>query len=112
MNRQQRFYSAMQKGLQDLGVSGNDILRTSYPQKLETKLGTLLLIDVKKEENSRTAKCYNCFTAFNDVVQAKEHIDCNPFSGKWNFHIPVKLLEPEDAAENILRILRDVVYKA
>ena len=31
--------------------------------------------------------CYSIFTKFDNPDLAKEKFDCNPYSGKYNFHI-------------------------
>ena len=108
MNRQQRFYSTMQKGLGEMNVSGNDNLKSIYPQKLETKYGPLL-IHVEENENSRTATTYACYARFMDVEKARDHVDCNPYSGKWNFHFSVKNTEPEDAAGVALERIKKII---
>ena len=92
----------MQEGLQQLGVSGNDTLRTLYPQQLQTKYGKLN-IKVEQAEDSRTAKLFNCYTQFENPAKASACLDCNPFSGKWNFHVRVKNQEPEQVSESILK---------
>ena len=102
MNRQEKFYKIMSEELKDMGAKDNDVyLERMYPLALETKHGTLI-IDVIKEAHSKTAKLYNCFTRFVDIDKARDNIDCNPYSGKWNFHITVKDISPQDAANAML----------
>lgn len=112
MNRQQRFYSTMQKGLKEIEVSeNNDALKSMYPQKLQSKYGNLL-IHVEQAKNSQTAKLYTCYCRFEDVDRAKQEMDAlhfNRYSGKWNFHIPVKNHEPERVAEIVLNTIRTVI---
>ena len=105
MNRQQRFYLAMQAGLQKIGVSDNSgALASIYPQKLQTKYGKLL-IKVEDEKNSQTSKLYTCYCCFEDKDRVKNelgNIQFNRYSGKWNFHIPVKNNDPVTVAASIL----------
>lgn len=104
MSKQKQFYSAMQTGLQELGVLEGDTFKGSYPQMLSTKYGKLL-IKVTKDKS----KVYTCFTRFEDVDKAKELHNCNPFSGKWNFHYFVKDNAPEEIADHILNKIKNIV---
>lgn len=51
---------------------------------------------------------FTVFTRFQDVVRAVEHLDCNPYSGKWNFHTTG---EPAAQAGIIIDRLVSVVHK-
>jgi hypothetical protein len=35
----------------------------------------------------RKSEIYTVFTCFDNVDKAKDKFDCNPFSGKYNFHL-------------------------
>lgn len=52
-----------------------------YRYSVDTELGELL---VRIDEDN--VSCYSIFTRFEDVDKAKEHVNCNPYSGKHNFH--------------------------
>lgn len=32
------------------------------------------------------SEIYSIYTKFDEPKRAKEHVDCNPYSGKWNIH--------------------------
>jgi hypothetical protein len=102
MNKQKKFYKAMQDGLTELGVV--DSVKSSYPQQIQTKYGTLFI----HVETEMSSKIYTCFTRFEDVEKAKEYVDCNIYSGKWNFHLWVKDNKPEEIAKIILDRIRKV----
>ena len=110
MNKQQRFYQEMQKGLKKLNVSENNTNLTSiYPQSLETKYGVLLVHVDGDQKDCAKSKVYTCYTRFEDVDRAKEHVGCNPFTGKWNFHEHVKGNIPEQIAQSFIRRIKYVI---
>ena len=45
------------------------------------------------------------FAKFEDVEKAKQVVDCNPYSGKWNYHtsatVEVALMEFEERIQSI-----------
>ena len=49
---------------------------------METSVGHLV-INVDSDNKS----CYTVFSKFEDVESARKRFDCNPFSGKYNFHV-------------------------
>jgi hypothetical protein len=53
---------------------------------------------------SKKSIIYNVFCKFEDVELAKKHLDCNPFSGKWNLHISTKL-KKIDAEKEVINII-------
>ncbi len=108
MNKQQRFYKEMQKGLQELNVSGNDNLHSSYPQSLQTKYGKLLIVVTGNDPKDSRSKVFTCCCRFDDVDTAKEHTNCNPYSGKWNFHSFVKPHSPEDVAQSFVASIKRI----
>ena len=54
-----------------------------YQYKIKTEnLGDLYI----SLHDDSLSYCYSIFTRFEDVDKAKQYVDCNPFSGKFNFH--------------------------
>lgn len=105
-NRQQRFRFAIIKGLERLGINATPTTTFGYEYEVQTKYGSLL-VRPEAQENSRTARVYSCYCRFQDVDKAKDHVDCNPYSGKWNFHHWVTDASPEHLAlQIILKIKR------
>lgn len=49
---------------------------------LQTKAGRLTL----RPSENRSEGLGTVFCRFDDPQTAKELVDCNPYSGKWNFH--------------------------
>ena len=54
----------------------------TYPYTLQTKAGRLWLCPSENE----TIGLGTVFTYFDDPQAARKLVDCNKFSGKWNFH--------------------------
>jgi hypothetical protein len=54
----------------------------AYRYTLQTKAGDLHLIP---EENT-TIGLGTLFTRFDDPQAARQYVDCNMYSGKWNHH--------------------------
>jgi hypothetical protein len=75
----QRFVKQATALLLSLGAIQDD---GSYPFVLQTKAGRLRL----HPEQNRTEGPGTVFTRFDDPQAARQLVDCNPFSGKWNFH--------------------------
>ena len=73
----ERFVAKAKALLLDLGAeqSGDGFI-------LQTKAGKLTLHPSKNE----TIGLGTVFTRFDDPQAARQLVDCNPFSGKWNFH--------------------------
>jgi len=104
MTRQQRFHKEMLKGLKELGVTEDN--PSIYRFTLETKYGKLY---ISLHEEDRKSKVHSCYTRFEDVDEAKKHLNCNPFSGKWNFHEYVKGYVPEEVAQSFVRSIGLIV---
>lgn len=62
-------------------VAGPIILERDY-WDLDTKYGPLYISVERKNEY-----VFTVFMKFKDVAKAKLGTDCNPWFGKWNFHI-------------------------
>jgi hypothetical protein len=56
-----------------------------YPWRLETKAGTLILL-VQAHKGRKIGGPGTVFTRFDSPPDARELVDCNPYSGKWNHH--------------------------
>ncbi len=79
--KQRQLFVAKAKALLlDLGAKqdGGEVYRFT----LNTKAGRLL---VHPDEND-TIGLGTVFTCFDDPRAARKLVDCNRFSGKWNFH--------------------------
>jgi len=110
MNKQQKFYTEMQKGLQEINVSGNDIFPSMYPQSLDTKYGKLLIHVEGDKKDDVKSSVFTCYCRFDDVDIAMEHTNCNPYTGKWNFHDFVKgTRTPEEVAQSFIRAIKNVI---
>ena len=75
------FLAQAVKLLLDLGAQ-QDGGETLYRFTLQTKAGRLRLHpDADQHEGPGTV-----YTCFDDVEAARQFVDCNRFSGKWNHH--------------------------
>lgn len=108
MNRQQRFHKEMVKGLIELGAKED--AENGYAFSLETKYGKLLC-DVPLDKEGSQSKVYTCYTRFEDVDEAKKHLNCNPYTGKWNFHEYVKGNIPEKIAQGFIKRIEWAINK-
>jgi hypothetical protein len=78
------FVAGITKGLLELGAVVQPKCRIMTNQvefKLDTIVGNLN-ITLRDDQNY----CFTVFSKFDDVAKAKEKFDCNPYSGKYNFH--------------------------
>lgn len=77
------FVAGVTKGLLEIGAviqpKGMGFPNTEF--KLDTIVG-LLTITLYHEQDI----VYTVFSRFEDVDKAKHKFDCNPYSGKYNFH--------------------------
>jgi hypothetical protein len=83
-----------------LEIGGKKIEETEFSirYELETSVGKLF-ISVDKDNIS----CYTMFSRFEDVIRAKEKFTCNPYTGKYNFHIGShEVLGPDQAVERCI----------
>jgi len=75
--QRQQFIAKVAALLMDLGAMPGE-----YDFALQTKAGLLKLHPTENQvEGLGTV-----FTRFDDPHTARQLVDCNPFSGKWNFH--------------------------
>ena len=79
MTKKQRqlFLSKVTALLLSLGAEQSDDHFT-----LQTKAGKLTL----HPDENKTVGPGTVFTRFDDPQAARQFVDCNPFSGKWNHH--------------------------
>jgi len=55
-----------------------------YKWSIETIYGSL---KITIHEPEKRQKLFSIFCRFDEPEKARAHTDCNPNSGKWNFHI-------------------------
>ena len=76
----QRFVKKAIALLLSLGARQDD--GEPYRFTLETKAGCLRL----HPDEHRITGLGTVFTRFDDPQAARQLVECNPYSGKWNFH--------------------------
>jgi hypothetical protein len=103
MKKQKKFNDLMMDGLTKLGISQSD--SNIYKHQLETKYGKLYL-----SLDGASSKVYSVLTKFVDIKRVPTSaIDCNLFSGKWNFHAMVKDYSPECYSNIILEKIKAII---
>jgi hypothetical protein len=78
MTKSEKFNKAIKKIVEDKGAK--NISHNKW--EIDTKHGKL---SIKLHEPEKR-KLFSVFTEFSEPDKAKEHTDCNPHTGKWNFH--------------------------
>ena len=104
--RQKAFKAPIVSFLDGNATRQPSVFNNTYDYILDTKHGELL-VGIHYVGQNDDSEVLSVYTRFKDVDRAKQQLDCNPYSGKWNFHIPVKYHTPEEVAENILKCLRN-----
>jgi hypothetical protein len=79
-NERQQFVKQVIQLLQSLGAKENE--GELYRFIIQTKAGSLHLTP----EANTTIGLGTLFTRFDDPTAARQIVDCNKFSGKWNHH--------------------------
>ena len=100
------FVEAVCKGLLELGATKvTDQSSNSRTMELNSIVGKLTI-----NVDAECVYTYTVFSRFEDVDRAKGLFACNPFSGKYNFHIGVSdEMTPEKAAEIVVLSFKDAV---
>jgi len=70
---------------------------------LNTSAGTLNII-FESLEDMRKSSLYTVYTRFEEPDKAIKHYDCNPYSGKYNFH----KLDKESCIDSFNSFITDV----
>jgi hypothetical protein len=81
MIKGEKFNKTIIKILKEHGAI--DTNSSMYKWSIETIYGKLLISIPKPEKRQ---KLFTVFCRFDEPERSKEHTDCNPYSGKWNFH--------------------------
>jgi hypothetical protein len=93
------------KGLLNLGA--NPLQHPFFTMfSIMTKYGELQVTLSKPECRSQILSCYS---KFKDVSTAKNYVDCNPYSGKWNWTVWSKDHTAESFAELVLSKIRSIL---
>jgi len=78
-----------------------------YPWRLKTKVGMLSLL-VEAHETHHLGGPGTVFTRFDSPPDAKQVVNCNPHSGKWNHHYYQSWTGP-NALANLEQLLRSII---
>ena len=94
MNKFADLDKALAKGMLALGATHSSDKGMNWDvYSLNTKVG-VLRVTIINYGYPRSCRCKNSvltvFTKFDNPELAKTKVDCNPFTGKWNFHVFAK----------------------
>ena len=92
-----RFAKMVHEYLLSIGASYDPSSNAFRAYRLETTLGPLEISEVRAEKRQRFIGIY---AAFEDAKRARQSVDCNPYSGKWNHLYETDGYTPEDALES------------
>ena len=91
-------------GLFSLGAK--KIYADLYHFAIQTKYGEL---KISLSNSFPRSKILSCYSRFSDVEKAKMYVDCNPYSGKWNWCVETKDYTPESFADLVLSSIRSIL---
>ena len=74
-----------------------------------TTLYGLLTVTLDKQPTRGKKATYSCFGRFADHAKAKDHVPCNPYTGKYNWCVFAKDFTPERFAASILGDIRGML---
>jgi hypothetical protein len=100
------------KGLIEMGATKVvDPIFESY--SIQTTCGELV-VHLPRPESCKYNKgkytIVSCYSCFKDVALAKTKVDCNPWSGKWNWvHFASDFTPPESFADYVLNQIRKIL---
>jgi len=88
MNKHKDFNNRVAGYLAKVGTRLPDSSFGTQMFSLKTKVGELLVtLDTVRDFNGRSSKAViSLYGRFIDPDRAKHLVDCNPYSGKWNWH--------------------------
>jgi len=99
---QKIFHNIISKFINEAGHKITD--NGGYTHYIDTKYGKLVVSMC----NDSDSKVYSVFTRIENVLEAQKHINCNPFSGKWNFH-KMTTENPQQCAESIIDKIKKII---
>jgi len=112
MKKQAKFQKLMRQALLDAGAEEGEFY-LGYRFRIDTQAGPLLLTMHESDlEDKRCDKftCYALFARFKDPSRGKEAVwNSNPYSGKWNFLMRARGLDPKDAVASVISSIARVV---
>ena len=81
MTKDEKFQNQVIRYLQQINATEEGEL--GYKWRIKTPIGDL---DLDMHNPEPRQKIFSIFGRFKDPNRAKTAVDCNPYSGKWNFH--------------------------
>lgn len=110
MKKTEKLNKLVEKGLMEMGAS--KIEDSTHPGAhfvLITKVGALQLFPGMVYKDMKREKTLGYYSRFDNQDEAKKLVDCNPYSGKWNWCIFASDMSVEDFAAKILSDVKKVV---
>ena len=86
--QQEKFVAEVTAGLLEMGAvkqPKNELSFDNTEFKLETLAGTLLITLYRSQ-----TFLFSVYSRFEDPTKSKDKFNCNPHSGKYNFHMSVQ----------------------
>lgn len=77
----EKFNRTIKKIIKEHGAI--DTNSSMYQWSIDTNYGKLL---ISLHKPRKRQELFSVFCRFDEPERAKSHTDCNPYSGKWNFH--------------------------
>ena len=102
--------NTMVKGLLELGAVPIEALYDWKSFSINTKAGILKITLIPSKKKIARNAVLSVFSQFDSPDIAKTLTDCNPFSGKWNFHGFAKNWETGSKfAEDVLNKIKAIL---
>ena len=102
MKKIDKFYKIITEGITNLGAVQLD--KEIYRWSINTKYGELR---ITIHEGDTTM---NVYTKFKNPELSKHLFNCNPYSGKWNFHMgDIKGKDVTIYAEKVINTIEDIL---
>ena len=99
--KSEKFKSIIEKWLADNAIKTDN----HYPWILNTDYGPL---HISIDQPEKRAKILAVYSRFDDPKQASDFVNCNPYSGKWNFHYFSSAGTAKQLASEVINQLIDV----
>lgn len=85
MTKIQKFIKAVESMAKEVEAELMKDYIGSYKFKVDTKVGPYMF-GLHHDRDEKRVKVYSIFGRFDNADKAKEVYNCNPYSGKHNFH--------------------------
>ena len=112
MNKFTDLDKTLAKGLLEIGATKSSDKGTNWDiYSLDTKVGVLRVTIINSPNRSCRSKSavLSVFSKFDNPELAKTKVDCNSWSGKWNFHEFAKKWTAKDFANMVIANIKSIL---